>query len=154
MVQLNKLFESFDNRGEVHLNSHMEVIFVIGYKELTFNFAKISYDESLAYDIPEQAPKKYTMYEKQTHTAFFRYVDDEQELKCKVLEWLSRPAVKEGDKTTQQWYLDGINKYLGTNFTHEDIDEVYCHLGNNVNRNLTLEFIRNDYDINVLKKEK
>jgi len=151
MNQLKKLFESFDSRGNLSLNRSMEIIFEINYKELVFNFSKISYDESLAYDIPEQAPKKYTKFENRTYTTWFRYTDNEDELKYKVLEWLSRPAIKEGDQTTRKWYLDGINKYLETTFSESDIDNIYCRLGNAVNRTLTKLFVQSGYDMQMLE---
>lgn len=149
MEKLKKLFESFDNRGNVSLNRSNEVCFEIDYKECVFDYSKISYDASLEFDIPECAPKKYTKLERNTHRTWFIY--DDKNMACKVLEWLSRPVLKEGNEETRKWYLDGINKYLGTNFTHEDIDEIYCKLGNEVNRALTVKFIDSNYDIEVLK---
>ncbi|MDY0210218.1 MAG: hypothetical protein RBQ91_02260 [Acholeplasma sp.] len=150
MTNLKRLFESFDKSGVVFLNNHIEVIFQVKYQELEFNFSKITYDQSLEYEYPENAPKKYTRFETRTHEAFFRYEEDN--LNCKVLEWLSRPAFKEGNEKVHEWYLNGINKYLGTNFTNQDIEEIYCHLGNQINRPLTLKFIESNYNIEVLKK--
>jgi|GEM_PF-6528583 len=151
MEQLKKLFESFDGLGKIYLDMFMMIIFEIEYKERVFDFSKISYDDSLEYGDPDDAPKKYTKFEKRMHTTFFRYTDNEQEFKCKLLEWLSRPATKEGDINTQRWYLEGINKYLGTNFTNKDIDDIYCHLGNEVSRSLTFKFIESGYDMEVLE---
>lgn len=149
MKNLKKLFESFTSEGTIHLNSHMEVCFEIDYKERVFDFSKITYDDSLQYNLPEEAPKKYTKFEKVTHRTWFRH--DDENMACKVLEWLSRPALKEGNETVRRWYLIGINKYLGTKFSHEDIEEIYCKLGNEVNRPLTLKFIESGYDMEVLK---
>ena len=153
MVKLKKLFESFSKQGNIYLNNSMEVCFEIEFYEIDWNWAKVNYNDIEGMNI-NTAPKNLTKKVKAIHHAFFKYVDDEQELNCKVLEWLSRPAFKEGNDIDRKWYLDGINKFLGTNFTREDIEEVYCYLGNNVNRELTLVFIKSGYDINVLKKEK
>lgn len=152
MTNLNKLFNSFSNKGNIYLNRNNEVIFEIKYKELEFNYAKISYDESLNYDSPEKAPIRFTKWVKKTHEAYFRY--HEEKLQCKVLEWLSRAAFKEGNDEVSKWYLEGINKFLGTKFSHKDIEEIYCHLGNSVNRGLTLKFINSNYDIEVLSNVK
>lgn len=127
----------------------MEVCFEIDYKERVFDFSKISYHECLQYDSPDDAPKKYTKFEKEIHRTWFRY--DEDNMPCKVLEWLSRPALKEGTKSVRVWYLSGINKFLGTKFSHRDIEEIYCKLGNEINRPLTLKFIESGYNMEVLK---
>lgn len=148
MDKLKKLFESFNNAGRIYLNRQMELCFEIDYKERNWNFAKVNYNDIEGLDI-NTAPKSWTKLEKNTHHAWFRY--DEQNITCKVLEWLSRPALKEGHEDTRKWYLDGINKFLGTNFSHEDIEEIYCRLGNEVNRPLTLKFIESGYDMEVLK---
>ena len=91
--------------------------------------------------------------------AYFNFATCENELdvKCKVLEWLSRSASKgqphKSDKKNrefQQFVLNGINKYLGTNFSHNDIDEVYSYLGNRCNHAKTLRFIESGYDLSIL----
>ena len=82
---------------------------------------------------------------------------DELDVKRKVLEWLSRAASKGEPFRTdlenenyQRFMLDGINKYLGTNFSHDDIDEVYTYLGNRCNHAKTLLFIESGYDVSIL----
>lgn len=93
-----------------------------------------------------------------TETYFnFLSCEDELDVKCKVLEWLSRSASKgqpfQSDRRNrefQKYMLDGINKYLGTRFTHDDIDEVYTYLGNRCNHAKTIRFIKSGYDIGVL----
>lgn len=83
---------------------------------------------------------------------------DELEVKCKVLAWFSRGAYKTapfGKRKTeiyQKFMLDGINAFLETNFTKEDMDLIYTYLGNDINRNLTVKFIESGYDIAVLKE--
>lgn len=84
---------------------------------------------------------------------------DEEEVKCKALEWLSRGAYKtelyRAKKKNEEFHvfmLNGINTFLGTSFTHEDMEIVYTYLGNNVNRKKCLEFIRSGYDMNLLKE--
>lgn len=82
---------------------------------------------------------------------------DETEIKAKVLEWLSRAASKgqpfrsdKSNMTFRQFMLDGINKYLGTSFSQNDIDEVYTYLGNRCNHTRTLKFIASGYRVDLL----
>jgi hypothetical protein len=82
----------------------------------------------------------------------------ELDVKCKVLEWLSRAAYKTdpfGTKKNAQFHkfmLDGINKFLGTSFTYKDIDLIYTYLGNACNHARTIRFIESGYDMKVLKE--
>lgn len=80
------------------------------------------------------------------------------DVKCKILEWFSRPA----HKTTpysQEWknrkfhefMLNGINAFLDTHFTEQDIGTIYCVLGNAINHEKTVRFVESDYDFEVLK---
>lgn len=79
--------------------------------------------------------------------------------RCKVLEYLSREAYKSQhynvdwrNKEVHDYHLKGINAFLGTDFTKEDIEIIYTHLGNGVNRQKTLAFIYSGYNIAVLEK--
>lgn len=82
---------------------------------------------------------------------------NEEEVNCKVLEWFSRPASK-GIPYSQEWrnkkfrkfMLDGINQYLHTEFSFEEIELIYQELGNAVRHDKTIEFIRSGYDMTVL----
>lgn len=81
-----------------------------------------------------------------------RTCKNEFEVKCKVLEWFSRPAhyTQPGNKKLHKFMLDGINKFLDTNFTYEDVEIIYCELGNGVNRSLCEKFIKSGYDMALL----
>ena len=84
---------------------------------------------------------------------------DEREVQCKVLEYLSRGACK-----TQRYITDaanmkfhermrsGINRFLGTNFSHEDMWVIYDWLGNGASRDRTLRFIESGYDVDQLRQ--
>lgn len=82
-----------------------------------------------------------------------------EDIDCKVLEWLSRAACK-GQPYKQEWrnqkhrkiMLDGINDYMDTNFTEDEMMEIYTYLGNACNHKKTLRFIENGYDMEVLRK--
>lgn len=72
----------------------------------------------------------------------------ELEVKCKVLEWLSRAAFKSEpfryDTQNRNFHIvmcNGINDYLGTNFRAEDMETIYTYLGNAIRHDRTIEFI-------------
>ena len=82
------------------------------------------------------------------------------EIHCKVLERISRPAFKEQpfrsktkNRAFNDFMLRGINNFLGTKFDETDIETIYQELGNEVDRNLTIKFIENHYDMAVLEGE-
>ena len=90
---------------------------------------------------------------------YFRLDNCESELdvKCKVLEWLSRSASKGQPYATdkknlvfQGFMQEGINRYLGTEFDSEEFDEIYTYLGNACNHAKTLRFIESGYDLRIL----
>lgn len=87
----------------------------------------------------------------------FANCETELDVKCKVLEWLSRSACK-GIPYSQEWrnkkfrkfMLDGINMFLHTDFSKDDIELIYTYLGNACNHKRTLEFIRSNYNMSIL----
>ena len=90
---------------------------------------------------------------------YFRLEDCETEfdVKCKVLEWLSRGAHKtcpfnsnRKNETFHNFMLNGINDFLGTDFTEADIAVIYQKLGNRVRHDLTVEFVNSGYDMRVI----
>lgn len=76
---------------------------------------------------------------------------------CEILEWCSRSIAK-GEpychkKRNREWrekLLSGCNKYLGTNFTQEDMYWIYDQLGNAINHKLTLKFIESGFDLRLV----
>lgn len=80
-------------------------------------------------------------------------VETEPELDAKVIEWLSREAIKGGSRQTQKYHLDGINRFLGTNFTPEQMEKIYTYLGNCCNHSMTMRFIESGYNLTVLTEE-
>ena len=92
---------------------------------------------------------------------YFRLEDCENELdvKCKVLEWLSRGAYKTEpfysnfkNEVFHRFMRKGINFFLGTEFTEDDIEIIYTYLGNRCNHSLTEEFVNSGYDMSVLSQ--
>lgn len=85
---------------------------------------------------------------------------NELDVKCKVLEWLSRGAYKTcpyrsrtKNEKFNSFMLNGINEFLETDFTEEDMAIIYQKLGNRVNHSLTVRFIESGYDMALLNKE-
>lgn len=95
--------------------------------------------------------------------AYFRLQDCETvlDVQCKVLEWLSRAAYKtepwrakrKNDEFHQEMQ-QGINAYLGTEFTTQDFDLIYSRLGNRCNHALTVRFVESGYDLAVLEEKR
>lgn len=83
-----------------------------------------------------------------------------EDVEAKVLEWLSRAAFKTApysqvwrNRRLHEFIRKGINDFLETDFTAEDMETIYQHLGNAVRHKKTMQFIYSDFDINTLKKE-
>lgn len=84
-----------------------------------------------------------------------------EELFCKIVEWCSRDACKSEpfyhswrNEQYQQKVRDNINEFLGVDFSEEEWLLIYEFLGNNINRSLCEEFVRSDFDLNIIKKYK
>ncbi len=80
-----------------------------------------------------------------------------EDIYCKVLESLSRSAsysIHYSSNWRNERYhkhmQDCINEYLGTQFTQEDFRLIYEKLGNAIHHNKTVEFVKRNYDFDVL----
>ncbi len=49
--------------------------------------------------------------------------------------------------------LNGINAFLDTHFIEQDMDEIYCTLGNAINHEKTVRFVESDYDFEVIQTD-
>lgn len=77
-----------------------------------------------------------------------RNCETELDIKCKVLEWFSRAAFKTEPYRSKAkndefnaFMLNGINQFLGTRFTEDDMEYIYTYLGNAIKHDKTVEFI-------------
>ncbi|WP_317347403.1 hypothetical protein [Blautia argi] len=82
----------------------------------------------------------------------------DEEIKCKVLEWCSKAAFKsepyqskKRNNQLHEFMLNGINMFLDTDFSEEDMELIYAKLGNGCNRPLCEKFVMSGYDMEVLK---
>ena len=89
-----------------------------------------------------------------------RDCETELDVKCKILEWLSRGAFKtqpfdsnKKNKEFHKFMLNGINSFLETDFTTADMEIIYQQLGNCVRHSLTIEFVNSGYNMAILKDE-
>ena len=80
-------------------------------------------------------------------------VTDETQLKAKILEWLTRTAIKAISPKERKLHFEGINKLLGTNFTLEEMTDIYTYLGNGIKHDLCVKFVESGYDMTLLPKE-
>lgn len=90
-------------------------------------------------------------------------IDDcntEEDIKCKVLEWLSRSACKaqpymneRKNKEFNEFILASMNAFLETSFSLNDMMEIYTRLGNSIDHQLTLQFIKHGMSIKWLMNQ-
>lgn len=103
---------------------------------------------------------EFIAHKKSNTYLIFSNCETLKDLQCKVLEWFSRAAYKTEpdytDKSNNKFHrfmLDGVNDFLGTTFTFDDMELIYTYLGNAVNHSLTLKFVESGYDMEVLEKK-
>lgn len=105
----------------------------------------------------------FSAYPKAGHQTYIclNRCKNEMDIKCSVLEWLSRSACKSlhyhSERHNRKYWTfmrEGINKYLGTNFSHDDMMEIYTYLGNAINHAKTIRFIESGYDMKVLEERR
>lgn len=83
-----------------------------------------------------------------------------EDIEAKVLEWLSRPAFKT-QPYSQEWrnrrfhefMLAGVNAFLDTDFSEEDIELIYTYMGNAIKHDLTVKFINHDMSMKWLREQ-
>lgn len=84
--------------------------------------------------------------------AYFSLKDvvDETQLKAKILEYLSRGAIKGVSAKEMKLNFAGINKLLGTSFTMQEMTDIYTYLGNGIDHNLCVQFVESGYDMTII----
>ncbi|WP_405103091.1 hypothetical protein [Oceanobacillus sp. FSL H7-0719] len=89
------------------------------------------------------------------NNVYFRLdgIESELDFKCKMFAWLSRPIAKGLNRYWSSKLLKSFNELLNTHFTKDEMDQIYDRLGNDVNRELTIQFIKSNYDSFILERE-
>lgn len=87
---------------------------------------------------------------------YFRLEDvhSVMDLRCKVIAWLSRPSCKGVSNYWQKRIRQIVNEFLRTDFSKDEMDQIYTYLGNDINRKLCMRFIEGGYDLSLLPGEK
>lgn len=80
-------------------------------------------------------------------------VKSELDFKCKMFAWLSRPISKGLNQHWSHKLLRQFNRLLKTDFTKDNMYDIYARLGNDVNRTLTVSFIESNYDFSMLERD-
>lgn len=100
---------------------------------------------------------EFIAHDKANEYFILKNCETELDIKCKVLEWLSRGACKSNpyrsNKSNEEFHefmLAGINKFLQTNFTYKDMQRIYIHIGNACNHQKTIRFVESGYDFSIL----
>ncbi|NWL87577.1 hypothetical protein DMN77_08160 [Paenibacillus sp. 79R4] len=88
------------------------------------------------------------------NNVYFRLdeVETELDFKCKMFAWLSRPIAEGLNRYWSPLVLNCFNELLKTNFSKDEMYEIYDRLGNDVNRKLTIRFIESGYDLSLLTR--
>ena len=98
----------------------------------------------------------------QKGNAYFKLADcaTELDVKCKVLEWLSRDAYKTNpfrrvvkNIKFHEFIMDGICKFLEHDFSFDDMEQIYTYLGNRINHEKTIRFVDSGYDMDILNED-
>lgn len=101
---------------------------------------------------------EFIAHERANEYFILKNCTNDLEIKCKVLEWLSRGGCKtepyksyKKNMEFNDFMRNGINKFLGTNFSADELLQIYIKLGNACNHSKTVEFVQSEYDFNLLK---
>lgn len=100
---------------------------------------------------------EFIAHERSNEYFILRNCENDLDIQCKVLEWLSRGACKtepyktrRKNKEFNDFMRKGINEFLGTNFSIDEMLQIYVKLGNACNHSRTVEFIQSGYDFDLL----
>lgn len=140
--------QSCENEHEIAYKNETDV-WKATVKRLTNSFPNSFVNQNLEFIVDKRTNNYFLLEDCKT----------ELDIKCKVLEWLSRAACyatpyrRDKLNTEYQDNLRGyINYYLGTDFTREEMEEIYEKLGNRYDHALTIIFINSGYNMDILKE--
>ena len=88
---------------------------------------------------------------------YFRLEDvkTQEDFESKILKWCTQKAASNHwNKYWSPKIIKYINYMLGTQFINDEIDLIYCKLGNGINHELTMKFIESNFDLSILESNK
>lgn len=85
-------------------------------------------------------------------------VKSDKDLIVKVLSWCSRDASKSApyysdwrNKEYRKIVRNGLNAFLGVNFTEENWLNIYCAVGNDTNKDLCIKLVESNLNLSLLE---
>ena len=84
-------------------------------------------------------------------------VETDDDFKAKLCEWFSRDCCcalrYSQNKRLERYYQENIEAFnfiCGTNFTKEQVEQIYTKLGNGIKHELTKKFVKSGFDLSVI----
>ena len=84
-------------------------------------------------------------------------VETDDDFKVKLCEWFSRDCCcalrYSQNKRLERYYQENIEAFnfiCGTNFTKEQVEQIYTKLGNGIKHELTKKFVKSGFDLSVI----
>ena len=84
-------------------------------------------------------------------------VKTDNDFKAKLCEWFSRDCCcalrYSQNKRLERYYQENIEAFnfiCGTNFTKEQVEQIYTKLGNGIKHELTKKFVKSGFDLSVI----
>ena len=84
-------------------------------------------------------------------------VETDDDFKVKLCEWFSRDCCSalrySQNKRLERYYqenTDAFNFICGTNFTTEQMEQIYTKLGNGIKHELAKKFVKSGFDLSVI----
>ena len=86
-------------------------------------------------------------------------VNNESDFKEKMCEYFSRSCCcslpYQTDKANDKYHKENCEKFnaiCGTDSTVEDMELIYSHLGNGINHQLTYDFVKSNFNLELLNR--
>ena len=84
-------------------------------------------------------------------------VETDDDFKVKLCEWFSRDCCcalrYSQNKRLERYYQENIEAFnfiCGTNFTKEQMEQIYTKLGNGIKQELAKRFVKSGFDLSVI----
>lgn len=154
MVLAKKVFAPQIEYIEWEMNRLAEMPYNIGtFYEVEEFFRRIIADYDASHKQTVEMELETLILVPRTNTYInLNHCSTPDEFKAEVIEGVSRFAFKGFTKPLRREHIDGINKLLDTHFTPEEIEYIYTNLGNGINHELCMKFVKSGYDLKVIEE--